>query len=117
MEFTISLNNLHFYAFIGVAEEERSIGNEFIVSLDVALPFSTAIENDNLEATVSYDDLYAIVEEEMKLKRKLLEKTATEIAKKVKSNFPVVTEGVIRIEKVRPPIPGMLGTASVSLKF
>ena len=117
MKYEVCLENLHFYAYIGVAEEERAIGNEFKVDLLVSIPYSAEIEKDDLNATVSYADLYRIVEEEMKVPNKLLEKTSSEIVKRIKEKFPQIESGKIRIEKVRPPIPGMLGNASVSLIF
>ena len=117
MEYKICLNNLHFYSFIGVAEEERKIGNEFKVSLTVFIPYSEEIEKDEIEATVSYADLFEIIKEEMGVKRKLLEKTASEISRHIRQKFPQIKNGEITIEKVHPPIPGMLGSASVSLLF
>lgn len=117
MEFEISLNNLVFYAYHGVLEEERKTGNEFRVDLTVVIPYDETIKEDDISGTVSYADLYEIVSEEIKTPRKLLEKIASDIADKIKTQFSDIKRGEVRIEKVKPPIPGMLGTASVTLKF
>ncbi|MCH5226210.1 MAG: dihydroneopterin aldolase [Muribaculaceae bacterium] len=117
MEFEISLNNLIFYAYHGVLEEERKNGTEFRVDLSVVLPYLPEMENDLLEKTVSYERLYQIVEKAMNTPRNLLETIALDIGKKIREEFPVFEKGWIRIEKVRPPIPGMLGSASVKLNF
>ena len=53
----------------------------------------------------------------MLIPRNLLERVAAGIARKIKERFPIVKGGKIRIEKDRPPIPGMLGSASVTLNF
>lgn len=116
-KFEISLDNLRFYAFIGVAPEERQTGNEFRVDLKITIPYNRGIENDELEATVSYADLYQVVEAEMKVRHKLLEKTAAEIVKQLRRLYPQILCGSLKIEKTRPPIPGMLGSAAVCLLF
>lgn len=117
MEFEISLNNLHFYSHHGILEHEKQFGNEFLVDLMVKIPYSETIEKDDLAATVSYADLYDIVAKEMENPRNLLEKVASSIVSGIKARFSQIKGGYIRIEKVRPPIPGMLGSASVRLQF
>lgn len=117
MEFEISLNDLRFYAFHGVFEEENKMGNEFRVDLAVTIPYDDSFEKDQLSEIVSYADLYEIIEKQMKKPSKLLEKVSLSIAKEIKEAFPQILRGKIRIEKVRPPVKGMLGSASVSLKF
>ena len=117
MKFEISLNNLKIFAYHGVLEEERRIGNEFFVSLTVLIPYSDGILNDNLEDTVSYADLFQIIDSEMKNPRNLLEAVAASIIAQIKERFSVIENGKITIEKVHPPIPGIIGSASVSLSF
>ena len=117
MFFEINLNNLVFYAHHGVMEEERRLGNEFHVDLSVLLPSGKDLELDKIENTISYVDLYSIVKEEMNLPRNLLEKVALNISERIKSQYPQIQGGKIRIEKVRPPIEGMIGTASITLTF
>lgn len=117
MQFEISLNDLSFYAFHGVMEEERRLGNVFKVSLSVVIPFEEEIAEDNIQSTVSYVSLYDIVEQEMKNPCNLLETLALRIVKRIKNQFRFIVGGWVRIEKVHPPIPGMLGTASVKLNF
>ena len=117
MEFEISLRDLRFYAYHGVFEEEKKIGNEFRVSLSVFLPFKESLKEDLLDDTVSYAALYEIVKEEMEKPRNLLEKVAIEIAERIKKKFPEVRKGRVEVEKIHPPIPGILGTAAVALNF
>ena len=117
MEFEISLNDLIFYSYHGVYEEEQKIGNEFHVSLTVVVPYNEGLEADDLAHTVSYADLYGIIEKEMAISSKLLEKVALKVAKRIKNDFPEIIKGKISIEKKHPPIPGILGSASVTLNF
>lgn len=117
MHYEINLNEVSFFGYHGVLEAERDLGNEFKVNLSVTLPFQTGIIEDDLSATVSYADLFEIVSEEMKKPRKLLEKLAYEIGRRIKEEYPLIEKGFVRIEKVRPPIKGMLGSASVEFFF
>ena len=117
LSFEISLNNLRFFAYHGVLDFERESGNEFIVNLTVKTPFDIRVGDDDLAGTVSYADLYQIVSDVMATPKKLLEKVAYEIAALIKEKYPVISSGFITIEKVHPPIPGILGSASVRLNF
>ena len=117
MEFEICLKDLRFYAYHGVFEEERKTGNEFKVDLSVFTPYDDNIRSDDLSKTVSYANLFNIIKEEMSIPRNLLEKVAIEIALKIKRDFPVIQRGRINIEKIHPPIPGMIGSAAIALNF
>ena len=117
MEYSISLEDLRFYAYHGVYEEEKKNGNKFTVNLTVNLPFNEIMSSDELSSTVSYADLFEIVKEEMGKPRNLMESVAIDILKRIKKDFPMITSGFIKIEKEQPPIPGMMGKASISLKF
>ena len=121
---TVSLENLSFFAHHGVMSQENIVGNEFIVTLHVYLDPSR-IEKDVtgdqseefLEHTVSYADLYEIVENVMKIPCQLLETVALRTAKAIKLKFPQILGGEIKICKLTPPIPGITGSASVSYSW
>ena len=117
LSFDISLNNLRFFAYHGVLDFERKFGNEFVVNLTVKVPFDVRIDRDDLTGTVSYADLYEIIKEEMQQPKNLLEKVAVEIVSKIRDKFSLIQSGYIEIEKVHPPIPGIIGSASVKLNF
>lgn len=113
----ISLKNLKFHAFHGVMEQERVVGNEFIVNLSVVVDTTQAMIDDNLKGTVSYADLYNIVAEEMTFPSDLLENVCIRIAERVVKENNQVFKGMVEVIKTAPPIPGMTGDASVKYKF
>lgn len=117
MEFEISLENLSFFGYHGVMEEEKRLGNEFKVWISIWLPIFDNWGEDSIDSTISYAELYEIVNKEMEIPRNLLETVAFRIGKEIRRRFPNISKGKVKIEKVRPPIPGMLGSASVSLLF
>lgn len=59
----IIVKDLEVYAFHGVLPEEKSLGQKFLVSLELTLDFLEAAEKDNLELTVNYAALCQDVEE------------------------------------------------------
>ena len=116
-EFEISLADLRFHAYHGVMPQETKVGNEFCVSVAVRIPYSADILDDNLEATISYADIYEIVAAEMKAPKKLLETVSACICHAILSRWKNVTGGEITISKSTPPISGITGSAKVRLFF
>lgn len=110
----IFIENARMFGRHGVLEQERQVGNEFIVNLTIKTTVSDEMRNDCLEGTVSYADLYDIVAQEMAHPRQLLEKLAIDIADRICREFPSQVEcGSITITKSTPPISGISGSAGV----
>lgn len=119
MECSVRLENLRFYAYHGVMEQERRVGNEFEVTLEVYYPFENALKSDELEDTLNYAALYAIVEREMAEPSKLLERVAGRIIEAINKEFPAVSGGNIKISKLHPPFKCDMpnGAAAVVVKW
>ncbi|MDE6769217.1 MAG: dihydroneopterin aldolase [Muribaculaceae bacterium] len=117
MEYEIALTGLRFFGRHGVLEQEKKVGNEFIVDVKVRIPYSKEILSDDLEATISYADIYGIVSEEMGKPRKLLETVAGTIHSKIAHRWPQITSGSIKICKSNPPIAHISGSSEVTLFF
>lgn len=75
----ITLHKMKFFAYHGVGEQERVVGNHFEVTLKVYCPMEKAMTDDDLDGTVNYADLYATVEAEMAKPSLLLENVAYRI--------------------------------------
>ncbi|MFN7602307.1 MAG: dihydroneopterin aldolase, partial [Bacteroidota bacterium] len=76
----VVLEGLEFHAYHGVYPHERSSGNKFQVDISVETVFSDSAFRDELEGTINYEDLYAIVKAEMEKPSKLLEYVGHSIA-------------------------------------
>ena len=116
-EIEITLADLRFHSHHGVMPQETKVGNEFIVSVSVRIPYSDEILNDDIDATISYADIYEIVAAEMKSPKKLLETVAARIVHEICSSWTNITGGEITISKSTPPISGITGSAKVRLFF
>jgi dihydroneopterin aldolase len=85
---TIELNDLEFYAYHGVYEEEKEKGNTFHVNLSVTGTFDQAIIDDNLDGTIDYEELFALVQQEMEVPSNLLEHVVGRIRTAIKEAIP-----------------------------
>lgn len=110
---TVKLQDLHFNAFHGVHEEERILGNDYVIDVSVEFheeqPVIISIHN-----TINYTDLYNIIRERMSVPTPLLETVVMEIGNEIHNEFPEVRSINISIRKMHPPIEGMQGIAGVN---
>lgn len=115
MKTTVSIEGLKFWAHHGFYDEERKKGNDFICDVSVELKSYDSLE-DNIYDTVNYEDIYAIVEEEMKLTKKLIETVAYSVIKRIQE-LDNVTGGKVKIYKLNPPLKGKVDRAVVEMTF
>lgn len=115
MKSHILLQNLRFYARHGVGEQERIVGNEFVVSLRLATDIGRAIESDEVSDTVSYADVFEAVREEMQIPSKLLEHVAGRIARRLLNDFPAIEAVELKLLKRNPPMGADIDAAGVEL--
>ncbi len=111
----VALEGLEFHAYHGVYPHERSSGNKFEVDVIVETEFSESAFQDDLSGTINYEDLYAIVKEEMARPSKLLETVGHAIAKKALNAFGEAKNVEVRISKFNPPIGGVCKKATVTV--
>ena len=111
----IELRGMEFYAYHGCFEEERLIGNKFIVDISVRTDVGRAAVSDNIADAVDYQMLYRIVKEEMALKSRLLENVATRIADRIKREFEQIECVELSVAKLNPPLGGKVASSRVTI--
>lgn len=112
----ISLEGLRFKAYHGYYDEEREKGNHFEVNISVNTVFSNASLTDDITGTVDYEQLYAIVKNEMRKPSRLLEHVVERIASRVINEIPAADDVEVSLSKFNPPIGGECRAATVTLK-
>ena len=113
----VALEGLEFHAYHGVYPHERSSGNKFEVDIYVTTNFSSSAFEDDLSGTINYENLYAIVNEEMAKPSKLLETVAYSIATKTLNTFHEASLVEVDISKFNPPIGGVCKKATVTVSL
>lgn len=114
-DFIIRLEKLGFFSHIGVASQELEVGNEFEVDCEIEMSAHNFVSED-LESTVSYADVYSVIEEIMTLRWRLLESAAKEIAERCCLKWTGIRRISVKIRKVTPPITGIQGSCSVEYR-
>lgn len=116
MKSWIELDEMEFFAYHGVLDQEAAVGNRFRVWLKVEGNLQSAIDTDELEDTVSYADIYQVVRHEMTIRAKLLEHLAGRIVYQLYRAFPTLERIEIKLAKVNPPGCGEIKMASICLQ-
>ena len=75
----ILLQGLHFHARIGVGEQERVVGNEYVINLRIGYPLATAMKSDDVADTLNYAEAFEVIREVMRRPAQLLESVAGSI--------------------------------------
>ena len=113
----VLLRNVRFHAYHGVMPQEGRVGADFIVDLRVGYPLEKAVESDEVDDTLNYASLYALVEKEMKQPSKLLEHVAGRIVKAIEKAFPEVLSIDLTLMKQNPPMGADCDGAGVEVHF
>ena len=106
---------MKFYAYHGVLEQERRVGNTFVVDLTLTAPLEKAVQSDQLEDTINYAEVYELTKQEMNIPSQLLEHVAGRICRALRHHFPQIEQSEIRVSKLNPPFGGDVHSASVLL--
>lgn len=114
---TIEINRLEVRARHGVGEQERVVGNIFLVDVHLDADLSRAMVSDNVDDTINYATVIDIIKHEMSIPSALLENVVWRIRQAIISTFPTVTGGMIRLAKVTPPVPCKVGATAVVTRW
>lgn len=112
----IFLEDVKIYAYHGVLPEENIIGTYYILNAELHTDLWKAAETDDLNDTISYADINAIIHKEMSVKSKLLEHVAGRIIAGIHDIFPQVSYIKLKITKTSPPMQGEMKGASIELE-
>lgn len=113
----IHLRDLEFYGYHGVLPAETELGQRFRVTMKIAVDLQHAGETDSLDNTVSYADVFMIVQKIVEGKPyKLIEAVAEKIATDVRAAYPNEIKGLqVEVIKPDPPIPGHYREVAVEI--
>ncbi|WP_300386234.1 2-amino-4-hydroxy-6-hydroxymethyldihydropteridine diphosphokinase [Clostridium sp.] len=111
------LKKVEIFANHGVFQEEKNLGQKFILSLEIELDLSLASKTNDLTKSVHYGELCHKIEEEFKKKSyDLIETAAEKIAEFILYNYNQVKNVKVLLEKPWAPIGRHLDTAAVEIK-
>lgn len=113
---TIRVDRMKCHAHHGVGDDERLIGNDFEVSIEVKACISDGLVHDDLKGTVNYARLIEIIKREMAIPSRLLEHVAWRIHTAVTSEFETIA-GSVTVTKLTPPVACEVAGVSVTYNW
>ena len=112
----ISIQGLEVYAKHGVYPEENTLGQKFVVSVDMYMSTRKAGLADDLFLSVNYGEVCHFINEFMtKHTWKLIETVAERLAQVLLSTYTLIEQVDLKIEKPWAPIGLPLSSVSVSI--
>lgn len=111
----IELENMEFYAFHGHYNEERIVGNKFLVNVTIETDLEKPAKSDNLDDALNYQKVYQLIREEMGKKSHLLENIASRILDSLYMNFNSIKSAKVKISKLNPPMGGKMDSVSITM--
>ena len=115
METKIRLNNIQLYGWHGVGDDEKTMGQQFEVDVEILLDLTSTIASDDIKKTVDYSELYRFVVSKFSEKKyNLIETLAHNILMSIQMKFPIKYCKVL-IRKPNAPINGILDTVEVEV--
>lgn len=111
----ISLNKLLFVGYHGLYPEEKKLGNNYSVEIDIDFTPKQGVI-DQLDQTIDYVHLYAIVKKWMEIPTPLLETLVGKIADDILSSQDLANKVFVKITKLHLPIPSFEGNVSVKIE-
>ena len=113
----IEVNGLEVWAFHGVGEQERRVGNMFVVDVRLDVDLGRAMESDRVDDTVNYEAVVEVVKREMSVPSNLLENVVWRIREAIKREFACVLGGRVRLAKLTPPITCKVDSVAVVTRW
>ena len=113
----IYIKDLEIFANHGYFQEEKKLGQKFILSLEVELDLSSAGEEDNLDKTVHYGILCDEIEKEFtKTSYDLIEKAAEEIVNFILLKYGTVNKVKLKLKKPWAPVRKHLDYVAIEIE-
>lgn len=112
----IVLADLAFYGYHGVMQAENDLGQRFRIDLECGVDLSKSGKSDDVEDTISYDQIFNLVNERVTQTRfKLIEALGQHIIDGLFDTFSTIEWVKVRVRKPEAPIPVVAGEFAVEM--
>ena len=109
----VFLEGIEVFAFGGVTDSERIIGQRYRLDISLLVDLTPASASDNLADTVSYAEIHDLAVRTIRDRPfNLVESAASRVADAILEGFPAQSV-TIKLRKLLPPIDGVVAAAGV----
>ena len=113
METFLKIENIKLWSRVGVLDEERELGQLFILDIFLWTDFEKCTLNDDIKKTIDYSELVEILKDQSKkICCFTIEKYSNEILEIINQEFKLSKVKII-LTKCDPPITGFDGRVSI----
>ena len=113
----IEIHNLECFGYHGVLEEEKTLGQKFIVSCSIYTDIKTPGKTDDIEDSVNYASIAEYITKWMSNARyNLIESVAEKKKKNILLKFPTIDSIELTVKKPWAPIHFPVDTVSVTVE-
>ncbi len=114
----ISMRNCAFFARHGVLEEEERLGQRFYVDLRLQVVPAGSLEEDSIEHTVDYGEVFKVIERIVTgTRRRLIETLALDCAQALTERFGQIRRAEVTVRKPAAPVVGVLDHVEVTIAW
>ena len=112
----IRINNMQFYTYNGVLQEEKRLGQRLEIDAELGYPIESKVHDDDLTTTVSYADVYETIKDFVTSHSfDLIESVANELSDLILATYPTLTAVRLRIRKYSVPIAGIFDNVEIEV--
>lgn len=112
----IVVQDIRVHAYHGCLDQEGMVGTPFSTDVILDTDFSKACMSDDLEDTIDYCAVAAIVQEEMAIRSKLIEHVGKRIIDRMLKSIAGIQYLRLEITKIAAPIQGEVGSVKVIME-
>ncbi len=114
----IKINNLKFYTKNGVLPEERILGQQLEVDIELRLDLAKAGKSDDVADTVSYAEVNEKISRTITTRSfNLIEAVASALLDDIETDFSQqLDSALVRVRKYGVPMPGAFDNVEVQLE-
>lgn len=112
----IFIGGLAVHAYHGVMEHEATVGQTFLIDLELGIDLLEASRSDKIASTVSYDEVVGCACKAFSARPfRLVEAAAGAVADAILVRFPRVESVRVTVHKPHAPIPATFADVGVSI--
>lgn len=113
----IELKGMQFYGHHGLFQEEKKLGQKFVIDVTLHAALQVAGKSDDMDNAIDYGKVYEEVRNIVTgPPRNLIESVGEHIATSLLHKFSKVQKIEVSVKKPEAPIPGILDYAAVHLE-
>lgn len=112
----IYVNQMMFYGYHGVFEEEKKLGQRFYVDVVIDINLQEAGVSGDLQKTINYKEIYDIARDIVEgPSQDLIESVGEKIASALLLRYHAILHCKITVTKPDPPIQGYYSSVAVEI--